>query len=202
MQVREFGVCEYGRVWRRMREFTEGRGAETEDEIWLLQHSPVFTQGTSCRAVPRRVDGGGGVAVVHTDRGGQITYHAPGQLIAYLLLDLKRRGLGAKALVGEVEGCLMDLLRDYGVRGERRAGAPGVYVGGAKIAALGLRIRRGCCFHGLSLNVDMDLTPFGWIDVCGYEGLAVTQMRDLVAGGVEFGEVQARMGGELRARFG
>ena len=157
-----------------MSRFTNERSEQTVDEIWLLQHSSVFTQGTSCKQQPRKNPDQ--IPVVKSNRGGQITYHGPGQLIAYLLIDLKRLGLGPRSLVNKVEQGVIQLLAGYGLTGSRNPGAPGVYLKEEKIAALGLRIRNGRCFHGLSLNVDMDLTPFRWIDPCGYSDLAVTQL--------------------------
>lgn len=197
--LRRLGLCHYSPIWERMQRFTRERDAAVADEIWLLQHHPIFTQGSSCHAQPRLAVQD--IPVIHTDRGGQITYHGPGQLIAYLLLDLKRRREGTKSLVAGVEQVLIDLLADYGIPAARSRGAPGVYVQHAKIAALGLRISRGCCFHGLSLNVDMDLGPYDFIDPCGYRGLAVTQMC-AHAPGVEIGEVEARLAQGLDARFG
>ncbi len=203
--LRRLGLCHYQPVWEDMQEFTRLRPADagTADEIWLLQHHPVFTQGTSCRASPRTTPQhqGGEIPLVHTDRGGQITYHGPGQLIAYLLLNLKRRGLGPKTLVAQIEQVVIDLLAGYGVTASRNPGAPGVYVKRAKIAALGLRITRGCCFHGLSLNVDMDLRPYQVIDPCGYPDLAVTQLQAHAAG-VEVAGVEAQLARLLLARFG
>lgn len=160
-----------------MRDFTAARSADTPDEVWLCQHPPVFTQGLAGR--PEHLLRDIGVPVVKIDRGGQITYHGPGQLVAYLLLDLRRRGLTVKGLVNRIEQAVIDLLAGYGIAGERREGAPGVYVGDAKIAALGLKIRDGCSYHGLSLNVAMDLAPFSAINPCGYEGLAVAQLAEL-----------------------
>ena len=160
-----------------MQDFTAARGTETEDEIWLCQHPPVFTQGLAGK--PEHLLRDIGIPVIKIDRGGQITYHGPGQLVAYLLLDLKRRNLGVKALVNRIEQALIDLLAEYGIAAARRPGAPGVYVGDAKIAALGLKIKNGCCYHGLALNVVMDLAPFSAINPCGYEGLAVTQLSAL-----------------------
>jgi lipoyl(octanoyl) transferase len=160
-----------------MQEFTAKRGPDTPDEIWLCQHPPVFTQGLAGK--PEHLLRDIGIPVVKIDRGGQITYHGPGQLVAYLLLDLKRRNLGVKALVNRIEQALIDLLGEYEIAAKRRPGAPGVYVGDAKIAALGLKIKNGCCYHGLSLNIDMDLSPFSAINPCGYEGLAVTQLSAL-----------------------
>ncbi|MFN3884048.1 MAG: lipoyl(octanoyl) transferase LipB [Rhodocyclaceae bacterium] len=174
MIVRRLGRVEYGPTWRAMQDFTAARGADTPDELWLCEHPPVFTLGLAGR--PEHLLKDIGIPLVKIDRGGQITYHGPGQLVAYLLLDLKRRGLTVKTLVGLIEQAVIDLLAEYGVPGERLAGAPGVYVGGAKIAALGLRIRNGCCYHGLALNVAMDLSPFAAINPCGYAGMAVTQL--------------------------
>ena len=180
IRIVDKGRCDYRETWEAMREFTRERHAGTADEVWILEHAPVYTQGTSCHDQPG--NGASGIPVIHTDRGGQITYHGPGQLVAYLLLDIKRRKTGPKSLVNAVEQLVIDYLADFGINAGRRPGAPGVYVGERKIAALGLRISGGCSYHGLSLNVDMDLSPFGWIDPCGFPGLAVTQMVDLVPG--------------------
>jgi lipoyl(octanoyl) transferase len=176
--LRRLGLVEYEPTWRAMQSFTASRSAESADEIWLLQHPPVYTLGVAGRAahLPRGRDD---VPLVRIDRGGQITYHGPGQVIAYLLLDMKRRALSVRALVRRMEEAVISLLADYGISAAGRVEAPGVYVGAAKIAALGLRVTRGCCYHGLALNVDMDLSPFHAIDPCGYPGLAVTQLRDL-----------------------
>ena len=161
-----------------MQDFTAGRTAETADEIWLLQHPPVYTLGVAGKPehLPRVANG---IPVVRSDRGGQITYHGPGQLVIYLLLDMRRRALGVRPLVRMMEQAVIDSLAASGVTAHGRNEAPGVYVNKAKIAALGLRIRNGCCYHGLALNVDMDLSPFDAINPCGYPGLAVTQTRDL-----------------------
>ncbi len=167
-----------------MRDFSAARTAATPDEAWLCQHPPVFTQGLAGK--PEHLLRDIGIPVVKIDRGGQITYHGPGQLVAYLLLDLKRNGLTVKGLVNRMEQTVIDLLAEYGIAAERRPGAPGVYVDGAKIAALGLKIKNGYSYHGLSLNVAMDLTPFTAINPCGYEGLAVTQTTHLCpAAGLE-----------------
>jgi lipoyl(octanoyl) transferase len=157
-----------------MQEFTAQRTADTPDELWLCEHPPVFTQGLAGK--PDHLLHDIGVPVVKIDRGGQITYHGPGQIVCYLLLDLKRRGLTIKGLVNRMEQAVIDLLAEYDVTAERRAGAPGVYVGGAKITALGLKVKNGCCYHGLALNVAMNLAPFAAINPCGYAGLAVTQL--------------------------
>lgn len=173
--VRELGLCEYETTMVSMQTFTNRREKNTQDEIWLLQHPPVFTRGVSCRQLPNRLLPST-MKVVDSDRGGQITYHGPGQLVVYLLLDLRRRQLGVRSFVSLLETVIIDALGQHGLEAGRRPEAPGVYVGGAKIAALGLRVRSGCCYHGISLNIDLDLTPFSWIDPCGYAGLAVTSV--------------------------
>jgi lipoyl(octanoyl) transferase len=175
--IRHLGLVDYEPTWQRMQAFTAARTPETPDEIWLLEHPPVYTVGIAGRAehLPRV---GTGIPVVRIDRGGQITYHGPGQLVAYLLLDMRRSGLTVRPLVRRIEQAVIDLLDHYGLAARGDPAAPGVYVGGAKIAALGLRIKHGCCYHGLALNIDMDLTPFHAIDPCGYRGLEVTQLRD------------------------
>jgi lipoyl(octanoyl) transferase len=175
---RRMGCVEYEPTWRAMQAFTSARSSSTPDEVWLLEHPPVYTLGLAARSghLPR---GRNDIRVLRIDRGGQITYHGPGQIVAYVLLDMKRRGLTVRPLVRLLEHAVIDLLSDYGIGAAGRIGAPGVYVGAAKVAALGLRITRGCCYHGLALNVDMDLSPFQAIDPCGYPGLSVTQLRDL-----------------------
>jgi lipoyl(octanoyl) transferase len=175
--IRELGVREYEPVWRRMQAFTEDRGRETPDECWLVQHPAVFTLGLNGKAEhlldPHEIP------VIAVDRGGQVTYHGPGQLVMYLLLDLNRLGIGVRELVRKIEAAIIDLLASHGVPAQGREDAPGVYVEDRKIAALGLRIKRGRSYHGLSLNVDMDLEPFQYINPCGYPGMAVTQLKDL-----------------------
>jgi len=178
--VRRLGRVDYAATFAAMQEFTAGREEHTPDELWLCEHPPVFTQGLSGK--PEHLLRDIGIPVVQIDRGGQITYHGPGQVVAYLLLDLKRRELKVRDLVRRIEQAVIDLLAGYGIAAERLAGAPGVYVGGAKIAALGLRIKHGCSYHGVSLNVAMDLAPYGAINPCGYEGMPVTQISDLAAG--------------------
>lgn len=175
--IRHLGRRDYEDTWRAMQDFTASRHADTRDEIWLLEHPPVFTLGLNGKR--EHLLAPAGIPVVACDRGGQVTYHGPGQAIAYLLLDLKRRGLGVREMVQRLEQAIIDLLADNGIDGERRAGAPGIYVEGKKIAALGLRVKRGCSYHGLSLNVDMDLEPFSRINPCGYEGLETTQLSRL-----------------------
>ena len=176
-EVINLGRSDYQVTWDAMRDFTHQRIAQTPDQIWITEHPAVFTQGLNGRA--EHVLNRGDIPLVQVDRGGQVTYHGPGQLIVYCLLDLNRYGLGVKGLVAKIEQSIIELLASYQIASNARAGAPGVYVDQAKIAALGLRIRKGCCYHGLSLNVDMELEPFSRIDPCGYPGLAVTQLRDL-----------------------
>jgi lipoyl(octanoyl) transferase len=175
--VRSLGQVEYEPIWRAMQAFTAQRTPETPDEIWLLEHPPVFTQGQAGK--PEHLIAATRIPVVPIDRGGQITYHGPGQAVAYVLVDLRRRGYGIRELVSRMEQAVIDLLASQGVIASRLAGAPGVYVNGAKIAALGLRVKQGCTYHGLALNVDMDLNPFAAINPCGYAGMRVTQCRDL-----------------------
>ena len=198
--VRELGVQVYEPVWHAMQDFTNQRTADTADELWLVQHPPVFTQGQAGKAEHLLLPGD--IPVVQVDRGGQVTYHGPGQLVAYPLVDVRRLGLGVRELVSRIEQSLIDLLASYGVSAEARADAPGVYVNGAKIASLGLRIRRGCSFHGLALNVDMDLQPFQRINPCGYAGLAMTQLADHVAGPLAMAEVSARLREQLVKHLG
>jgi lipoyl(octanoyl) transferase len=177
MKVRNLGLVAYEPTWRAMQAFNASRGAGTEDQLWLVEHPPVFTLGLAGRR--EHVLAPGDIPVIATDRGGQVTYHGPGQAVAYVLLDLRRLGIGVKELVRRLEQAAIDVLAGYGIRGERRAGMPGVYVDGAKVAAIGLRIARGCSYHGLAINVDADLAPFSRIDPCGYPGLASTRMADL-----------------------
>ncbi len=180
LRLRRLGLCDYEAVWREMQRFTETRTPETGDELWLVQHPPVFTLGLNAR--PEHLLDAGDIPVVRCDRGGQVTYHGPGQWVLYTLLDLKRHGLGVQDLVTRLEQAVIELLASYGVRGERKRGAPGVYVAGAKIAALGLRVRRGASYHGLAFNVAMDLAPFARIEPCGMAGLPITQLSALRPG--------------------
>jgi lipoyl(octanoyl) transferase len=178
IRVKHLGRADYEPTWRAMQSFTAARSEETPDELWVVEHPPVYTVGVAGRSahLPReRID----IPVVRIDRGGQITYHGPGQVVVYLLLDMKRRGITVRPLVRLMETAVIDSLADFGIAAAGRVEAPGVYVGAAKIAALGLRVTRGCCYHGLALNVDMDLSPFSDIDPCGYPGLSVTQLKDL-----------------------
>jgi len=191
--IRHFGAVELVAIVEAMRSFTARRDRATPDELWLLEHPPVYTlgQGADRRHGPR-IDNA--IPVVRVERGGEITYHGPGQVVLYTLVDLTRRGIKVRAFVALLEACVIDLLAEEGVAAARRAGAPGVYVRGAKVAALGLRVTRGRAWHGVALNVDVDLAPFAAIDPCGYAGLAVTRTRDLgiAASSAELGERLAR----------
>jgi len=172
--VRRLGLKDYEPVWRAMQEFTDQRDVNTPDELWLVEHPPVFTQGQAGRA--EHVLAPGDIPVIQVDRGGQVTYHGPGQIVAYPLIDISRLQMGVRALVQGIEQAVIDVLKSYGVDAQLVTGAPGVYVEGVKIASLGLRIRRGKSFHGLAFNVDMDLEPFQRINPCGYKGLQVTNL--------------------------
>lgn len=193
---RELGQVDYEPTWHAMQRFTDSRDPDTADEVWLLEHAPVFTQGQAGKA--EHVLFPGDIPVVQVDRGGQVTYHGPGQLVAYLMLDVRRSGIGVRELVSRIERSLIDLLASYGVEAAAKADAPGVYVEGAKIASLGLRIRNGRSFHGLALNVDMDLQPFQRINPCGYAGMSMTQLADHVAEPLQMSEVAARLRAQLQ----
>ncbi len=175
--VKRLGRVDYAPTFQAMQDFTATRTAETPDELWIVEHPPVYTLGQAGK--PEHILRDVGIPLVQIDRGGQVTYHGPGQVVIYLLLDLSRLKIKVRELVSAIEQAVIDLLGNYGVTAERRDGAPGVYVGPAKVAALGLRIRNGCSYHGVSLNVDMDLAPFAAINPCGYPGLQVIQTRDL-----------------------
>jgi lipoyl(octanoyl) transferase len=175
--VRHLGLRGYLEVFEAMKAFTAGRDAASPDELWCVEHPPVFTLGLNCR--PEHLLAIGEIPAIQVDRGGQVTYHGPGQAVVYCLLDLRRSGRGVRNLVTQLEQSVVDLLAAYGIAAHARADAPGVYVGESKVASLGLRVRRGGCYHGLSLNVDMDLEPFQRINPCGYPGLRVTQLRAL-----------------------
>ncbi len=176
--IRHLGLTDYLTVWQSMKQFTDQRDARTRDELWLTQHNPVYTQGLNGRS--EHVLDSGDIPLLQVDRGGQVTYHGPGQLVIYCLLDLKRLGLGIRQLVTAIERAIIALLQDYAIDAYASREAPGVYIDGAKIAALGLRIRKGCSYHGLSLNLDMDLAPFAGINPCGFRGLEVTQLSHYV----------------------
>jgi len=176
--LRTLGLVDYQSTLDAMRQFTDSRDADSPDELWLLQHPPVFTQGQAGRA--EHLLAPGDIPVIQVDRGGQVTYHGPGQWVLYLLVDLRRQQLGVRALVSLIERSVVQLLAEYGISASAQPRAPGVYVDGEKIASLGLRVRRGCSYHGVALNVDMDLQPFGRINPCGYAGLQVTSMATLL----------------------
>lgn len=176
--VHHLGKVSYNETWRKMQDFTNERNHETGDELWFLQHPPVYTMGKNAKS--EHLLAPDNIPVVNADRGGQVTYHGPGQLVVYTLLDLKRLKIGVRELVTLIEKMLVELLNGYDIDASAKPEAPGVYVNNAKIAALGLRIRKGCSFHGLALNVDMDLEPFSRINPCGYEGLEVTQLKSFI----------------------
>ena len=175
-RVKFFGIAEYEPTWHAMKHFTSRRTAETRDEIWLLQHPPTYTQGQA--GLPEHLLNARNIPVVKIDRGGQITYHGPGQVVAYLLLDLRRWKLNVRELVRLMEQTVINILAEFDIIASGRVDAPGVYVGDAKIAALGLKIKHGCCYHGLAFNIDMDLTPYEHINPCGFKGLRVTRLSD------------------------
>jgi len=175
--VRDLGRQPYEPVWRAMQRFTDARDDTTADELWVVEHDPVFTLGQAGK--PEHVLMPGDIPVLHVDRGGQVTYHGPGQIVVYPLLDLKRLKIGVRDYVHRIEQAIIDTLGEWNIIAARRDGAPGVYVGDAKVAALGIRVRRGCTFHGLAFNIDMDLAPFHGINPCGYAGLQVTTMLEL-----------------------
>ncbi len=190
LNVRKLGTQPYESVWLAMKTFTDNRTQETLDEVWILQHPSVFTQGSAGKAehvlMPRDIP------VIQSDRGGQVTYHGPGQLIVYLMIDVKRHHLGPRLLVTAIENCLIDLLSSYGITAYSKPDAPGVYVGQSKIASLGLRIRHHASFHGFALNVDMDLEPFSRINPCGYAGMQMTQLSEFISP-IDFDELTERV---------
>ena len=199
LKIRRLGRQPYEPTWRAMSAFTDNRVADTVDELWLLEHEPVFTLGQAGKM--EHVLMPGNIPVVPVDRGGQVTYHGPGQIVAYPLIDLRRLGVGVRELVDKIEQSIIDTLQHWQIGAARREGAPGVYVDAAKIAALGLRVRRGCSFHGLAFNVAMDLEPFQRINPCGYKGLAVTQVLDL-GGPSQLAAVEDVLIGEFCRQFG
>ena len=189
---RQLGLVDYAPTLQAMKELTDARGPDDPDQLWLLQHPRVFTQGQAGKA--EHVLAPGDIPVIQVDRGGQVTYHGPGQWVLYLMIDLRRRSWGVRDLVNMIERSIVLVLAEYDIDGSPKPKAPGVYVAGAKIASLGLRVRRGCSYHGLSLNVDMDLEPFQRINPCGYQGLEVTSMASLLpAGTVDLDAVGRRL---------
>ncbi|MCR8914827.1 lipoyl(octanoyl) transferase LipB [Marinobacter panjinensis] len=197
--VRTLGEQPYLETWEAMKAFTADRDASTPDEIWLLEHPPVYTQGQAGKA--EHILAPGDIPVVQVDRGGQVTYHGPGQLVVYLMIDLTRHKLGVRALVDVIERSIVQTLATFGISASPRPDAPGVYVDGAKIASLGLRVKRGCSFHGLALNVSMDMEPFRRINPCGYAGMSMCQIRDF-APGVDISDITTILSGELAASLG
>jgi lipoyl(octanoyl) transferase len=197
--VKELGRTRYQAVFEAMKAFTDARRPDTPDELWLTEHEPVFTQGQAGRA--EHLLAPGDIPVIQSDRGGQVTYHGPGQIVGYLMFDIRRLGMTVRGLVTGIETAIVALLADYGVSAAPRPDAPGVYVGGAKIASLGLRVRRGCSYHGLALNVDMDLEPFSRINPCGLLGMPVTQLTDL-AESVRIDQVRERLLDRLADAYG
>lgn len=192
--IKHLGRTDYKPVWQAMKLFTDQRGPQTPDEFWITEHEPVYTQGLNGRQ--QHLINTGDIPVIQVDRGGQVTYHGPGQLVIYCLIDLKRQGLGIRQLVTILEKSIINMLANRGIKANARQDAPGVYVKDAKIAALGLRVRKGCCYHGLSFNLDMDMTPFNGINPCGFEGLQVTQLVDQV-GEVNWQDVEGALCSQL-----
>lgn len=192
--IRDLGLVDYTSTWQRMQQFTDQRDDDTIDEIWLLEHPPVFTQGQAGKAEHLLFPGD--IPVVQVDRGGQVTYHGPGQLVAYVLLNIKRRNLGVRQLVNLIEQSIIATLAQNDVEAYAKADAPGVYVDEKKVASLGLRVRKGCTFHGLALNVDMDLSPFSRINPCGYAGMQMVQSKDL-GGPVSMQQAKQQLSAQL-----
>jgi len=199
LNIRQLGRQPYQPVWDAMERFTAERGGQGIDELWLVEHDPVYTLGQAGK--PEHVLMPGDIPVIRCNRGGQVTYHGPGQLVAYPLIDIRRLGIGVRELVNRIEQALIDTLAHWRIVAERRPGAPGVYVGQAKIAALGLRVRHGCSFHGLAFNVNMDLRPFYGINPCGFTGLQVTQLVEL-AGETALSDVAAQLVTQLSRQLG
>ena len=200
MQIHNLGLRPYQEIWDAMRACTAARDADSADQIWLVQHPPVYTQGQAGK--PEHLLAPGDIPVIQIDRGGQITYHGPGQTVMYLLLDLRRAGIGIRALVSLIEESVIGYLKELGIRAQSRIDAPGVYVDGKKIASLGLRIKRGAVYHGLALNVNMDLSPFRQINPCGYAGLEMTQIADLVQPAPIMADVAAKLTAHLQQQLG
>ena len=191
IRIKEKGLQDYTSTWQEMVSFTENRSDQTEDELWTLEHRSVFTQGLSGK--PEHLLKESEIDVIQSDRGGQITYHGPGQIIVYCLIDIKRLGIGVKEMVRIIEKSIIDLLSDYSIPSHKIVGAPGVYVDGSKIAALGLKVKRGKTYHGLSLNVDMNLSPYKLINPCGYKDLNVTQMCNLTDNKLELNKIKKQL---------
>lgn len=197
--VRRLGRQDYHPVWQAMHDFTDQRDDSTRDEVWLVEHNPVFTQGQAGKA--KHLLNTGDIPVVQSDRGGQVTYHGPGQIVAYFLINLRRKKLGVRELVTDIENLVINTLKAYNIDSAARPDAPGVYVDGKKICSLGLRIRKGCSFHGLALNVNMDLSPFLRINPCGYQGMEMVQVSNL-GGPTRIEDVEQQLIKELVSLFG
>jgi lipoyl(octanoyl) transferase len=197
--IRPLKSCAYNQTWEAMQAFTDGRDSNTCDEIWLIEHPAVYTLGQNGKR--EHILNPGAIPVINTDRGGQVTYHGPGQLMLYALIDIRRRRLGVRELVTALEQAIIAMLAEYGIAGYARADAPGVYIAGAKVGALGLRIRRGCSYHGLALNVAMDLAPFSGINPCGYADMVITQV-SAVGGPADLQQVAASVVGHLVKTLG
>jgi len=195
IQIREKGLQDYTLILREMISFTNTRTVDTPDELWLLEHDSVFTQGLTGK--PENLLGETDISVIQSDRGGQITYHGPGQLIVYCLIDIKRLEIGVKKMVSLIEQSIIDLLEDYSISSHKVSGAPGVYVDGSKIAALGLKVRHGRTYHGLSLNIDMDLSPYKLINPCGFKDLNITQMSNLTDNTLDLSEIKKQLTSHL-----
>ncbi|KTD75086.1 lipoyl(octanoyl) transferase LipB [Legionella waltersii] len=178
MIIRQLGIKHYSEVWLRMKELTIARNETSEDELWLLEHFPIYTQGQAGK--PEHILNPKSIEIIQSDRGGQVTYHGPGQLVAYILMDIRRRNLGIRTLVSKLEQVLISLLKEYQIDANIRCGAPGVYVNDKKIASIGLRVKNGCTYHGIALNTNMDLTPFSGINPCGYARMEMTQISDFI----------------------
>ncbi len=199
MKTVPLGLRDYAPVFAAMQAFTETRHEATEDELWIVEHPPVFTQGMAGK--PEHILQTGAIPVVQIDRGGQVTYHGPGQLVVYTLIDFKRRGISVRDLVTRLENSIIATLADYGIAAAADPTRPGVYVGAAKIASLGLRIKHGAVYHGLALNIDMDLSPFAYINPCGYAGMAMTQMADYLKPCPPLAEVAAKLAEHLSTQL-
>lgn len=199
IHVRYLGNQPYLATWQSMKEFTDRRDETTPDEVWLLEHPPVFTQGQAGK--PEHILNPGSIPVVQTDRGGQVTYHGPGQLVMYVLIDIKRLKIGIRQLVCTLEKTVVNTLDDYGIKAAGRCDAPGVYVEDSKICSIGLRVRRGCSYHGIAFNIAMDLEPFSRINPCGFKNLHVTQVSDFVPG-IEINEIEPKLVAYLTQNFG
>ena len=191
IKIRKKGLKDYTSTWKEMVSFTENRNIDTPDELWILEHNSVFTQGLSGK--PEHLLKATQIPIIQSDRGGQITYHAPGQLIIYCLIDIKRLGIGIKKIVSIIEQSLIEFLSTYDIKAHTLTGAPGVYVNGSKIAALGLKVKQGRTYHGLSLNIDMDLAPYKFINPCGYSDLKVTQMCNLTDNILSISDIQQEL---------